>query len=271
MIDIHCHLLPALDDGPSGWDESLEMARLAVADGTRTIIATPHQLGSYRRNRGDGIRRTIEELRARLRQAGIPLHVLPGADVRIESDMVALLKTGDVVSLADRRRHVLLELPHELYFPLEPVLQQLNDLGMTGILSHPERNRGIQAQPSIVDRLVDRGCLMQVTAGSLIGAFGSASLRLSESFLQRGLIHFIASDGHGTRSRRPLLRAAYEQVAQWSDVQTAEDLFQIYPQRIVQGEAVPAGRRSVASSTPTKRRWFFFGRRRAEVTRGGRG
>lgn len=269
MIDIHCHLLPALDDGPDDWNESLEMARLAIDDGTRVIIATPHQLGSYRRNHGAVIRQQVHELRVKLEQAGLNLTVYPGADVRIESDMISLLKSGEVVTLADRGRHVLLELPHELYFPLEPVLQQLNDAGMTGILSHPERNRGIQANPSVVDRLVDRGCLMQITAGSLLGTFGASSLRLSESFLRRGLVHFVASDGHGTRSRRPLLRAAKEQVTAWSDSQTAEDLFQIYPQKVALGHPVPAGKRSlVSSNSATKRRWFFFGRRPQGVSRG---
>lgn len=267
MIDIHCHLLPALDDGPGDWDESLAMARLAVAEGTTTIVATPHQLGSYRRNRGETIRQFVQELRIQLQQAAIALEVLPGADVRIESDMISLLKSGDVLSLADRRRHVLLELPHELYFPLEPVLQQLSDIGMTGILTHPERNRGIQANPSIVDTLVDRGCLMQVTAGSFTGGFGSTALRLSELFLRRGLIHLVASDGHGTRSRRPLLKAAREQVAAWTDQKTAEDLFCLHPQKIVQGEPIAAGKRQPLPPMHAKRSWFFLSRRPFQVAR----
>ena len=157
MIDIHCHLIPSIDDGPSSSRQSLEMARMAVADGTSTIIATPHQLGNYRQNTGERIRDSADQLSQQIADANIPLHVLPGGDVRIEPDLVAKLRDGDVLSLADHGKHVLLELPHELYFPLSALLEQLRNIGMTGILSHPERNQGILANPRLVAGLVDDG------------------------------------------------------------------------------------------------------------------
>jgi len=122
FVDIHCHMLPGLDDGAVNLGVSLAMAEMAVADGIATVVATPHQLGNYARNRGDTIRAYVARFQRELDARRIPLRVLPGADVRIEPDMVERLVGGDVVSLADLRRHVLLELPHELYVPLEGLL-----------------------------------------------------------------------------------------------------------------------------------------------------
>ena len=185
FIDIHCHLVPGIDDGAKNWNETLAMAQLAVADGTETIIATPHQLGNFSRNHGNDIRDLTQQVQLFLQEQDVPLTVLPGGDVRIEDDMVRKIAEGQVLTLGDRGVHVLLELPHELYFPLEPVLRELAAAGMQGILSHPERNLGLLTKPQLLPSLVDRGCLMQVTSGSLAGSFGPASQRLAESMLSR--------------------------------------------------------------------------------------
>src|SRR5689334_3371145 len=115
FVDIHCHLVPGIDDGAQNWDDTLAMARMASEDGIGTIVVTPHQLGSYRCNVGDEIRRRTAELQSVLDEHHIDLQVLPGGDVRIESDLVSLVRQGEVMSLADHRKHVLLELPHEMY------------------------------------------------------------------------------------------------------------------------------------------------------------
>lgn len=250
LVDIHCHLLPEIDDGADSWDTSLAMARLAVADGLSTIIVTPHQLGNYRGNHGEAIRQRTAQLQDVLHQNQVPLTILPGADVRIEPEMVRLILRGEVLSLADLRRHVLLELPHELYMPLEPVLAELHSARMVGILSHPERNQGLLANPSPIARLVDAGCLMQITAGSLCGAFGPASQRFSQSLLEQGLVHFVSTDAHGLKSRRPLLSAAWRRVAELVDESTANDLCCHFPALVAAGKPVPLGRRGLR-----RRRW----------------
>jgi len=254
FVDIHCHLLPGIDDGAKDWEESLAMARLAVEDGTRTIIATPHQLGNFGHNRGDQIRTLVAELQQRLNAAQIPLVVLPGADVRIEPDMLARLLQGDVLTLGDHRQHVLLELPHELYFPLEPVLQELSRRKIVGVLSHPERNQGILRQPEVLAPLIEAGCLMQITAGSLCGTFGPQCQHFCEWMLAGGLVHFVASDGHGPRSRRPLLRRAFERVAELTDEATGVALCNANPSSVAAGELVSATIRDV----PRRRRGWSF-------------
>jgi protein-tyrosine phosphatase len=238
FVDIHCHMLPGIDDGATDWDESLAMAKMACEDGITSVVVTPHQLGAFGHNSGDLIRGLTEDFRQLLRRHGISLDVRPGADVRIEDDMMNLLRGGSVLSLGDHRKHVLLELPHELYFPLEPVLDKLTTLGMQGILSHPERNLGLLRQRNHIPRLVQHGCLMQVTGGSLLGAFGDESRSFSEWMIRENLVHFIATDAHGLRSRRPRMALAASRVQKLADDETAIRVCTTNPRSVFEGHRV---------------------------------
>ena len=256
FVDIHCHMLPAIDDGAASWRESLAMGRMAAADGIETVIVTPHQLGAFAKNEGDDIRLRTRELQRFFDRFGVALRVLPGADVRIEPDMVAGLRAGNVVSLGDLNRHVLLELPHELYFPLEGVLAELTDAGLVGILSHPERNQGLLAQPRTIESLVDGDCLMQVTAGSVLGTFGAKSQALSEWMFANGLVHFLATDAHSSTARRPLMRRAFDRVIELTDSQTAIAVCCDHPGAVAEGGEVPFGRLPVERKSGRRwRRW----------------
>lgn len=254
FVDIHCHLVPGIDDGAKSWDDSLAMADIAVADGITTVIVTPHQLGNYAHNDGNSIRQRTIELQQFLDDRRVELTVLPGADVRIEDGMIRGLRDGNVLTLGDLGKHVLLELPHELYFPLEPVLDDLQAAGMTGILSHPERNQGLLQQHSVVEQLVDHGCLMQITAGSLMGTFGTRSQEMSEWMLRHGVVHFVATDAHSARSRRPLIRRAFERVAELTNDEIAVDLCCRNPAAVVAGREVPATKRPVRKRSG----WFWW-------------
>jgi protein-tyrosine phosphatase len=218
------------------------MAAMAAADGTRAIVATPHQMGEFQHNQGASIRVKTLQLQQQLDHHKIDLQVLPGADVRIEEGMVEKLCEGVVLTLADRGRHVLLELPHELFFPLDEVLKKLRRVNMVGILSHPERNQGLLKQPRIVESLVNHGCLMQVTCGSLMGGFGRASQQMAIWMLERGLVHFLATDAHGVNARRPLMRRAFERAAQVVGEEIATDLCCRNPSAVVAGEEVLVSR-----------------------------
>lgn len=258
FVDIHCHLIAGIDDGATSAQVSLAMARMAAADGIRTIICTPHQAGSFATNRGDTIRAAVKRTQQMLAQRGVPLKLLPGGDVRIEPDMVPRLRQGDLLTLGDHGRHVLLELPHELYFPLEPVLKHLARNGMVGILSHPERNQGILRQPEVLAPLVEAGCLMQVTAGSICGSFGDEICDFSEWMLEEGFVHFVATDAHGVDSRRPVLSEAFEKVCELANEDIAERLCCRHPADVAAGRDVSAGlvraRRSMLAG------WFGWGK-----------
>lgn len=251
FTDIHCHIVPGIDDGARDERQALEMAAMAAADGTVTLIATPHQLGPNSHVTAAAIRSGVANLQRSLDAAGIDVTVLPGADVRIEPELPGLLKRGDVVTLADRGRHVLLELPHEVYIPLEPLLATLKKQGLTGILSHPERNKGIIANPAVMADVVKGGGLLQITAGSLLGSFGASARRLAEQCVRQRLVHFVASDAHDT-TRRPFgLGPAREAVASLADARFADLVTCENPARVAAGDAVAAPRS--AASKPTGR------------------
>jgi len=258
FVDIHCHMLPGIDDGPHDWAESLAMARLAADDGISTVVATPHQLGTYAQNGGDAIREACRQFQALLDREGIPLRVFPGGEVRIEPDIVWKTRTGEVVTLADHRRYVLLELPHEIYFPLDRLLRNLHAVGLVGILSHPERNLGILGQPQVVEPLVDAGCLLQITAGSLVGTFGPPVRDLAEWLVLQGFAHFVATDAHGLKSRRPLMSRAFDRVAQLVGNRTATELCRVNPGRVVANQGVAPGRRRLRGRGVGG--WFRWGK-----------
>ena len=254
FVDVHCHLIPAIDDGAADWDATLAMARMAVADGIETIICTPHQLGAFHHNHGDDIRRRTSLLQAQLEEHQIPLRVLPGGDVRIESDMIEKLLAGEVLSLADRRRHVLLELPHELYFPIDDVLRRLEKHGMQGILSHPERNQGLLKDWELTFELVQRGCLMQVTAGSLHGTFGPNCQKMAQWMVEHRLVHFVATDAHSPKARRPLMRRAFDAVERLGGRELALSVCCENPAAVVAGKRTPIAE----PITPRKRNSFSW-------------
>lgn len=217
------------------------MARMAAADGTKSVVATPHQLGSNSHVTAEAIRKGVASLQASLTAENIRVSVFPGADVRIEPELPKLLKQGKVVTLADAGKHVLLELPHDTYIPLEQLLASLDKQGLVGILSHPERNRGIIRSPDVMEDVVAAGGLLQITAGSLTGAFGSSPRRIAEYAIEHRLAHFIASDAHDT-ARRPFgLGDAFEAVVSLTDESYATLLCCGNPARVVNGEDVERG------------------------------
>ena len=254
FVDIHCHLVPGLDDGAATLEDALAMAEMAAADGVRTIVATPHQLGNFARNSAAAIRAAVAQFQQILDQRRVPLRVLPGADVRIEPDLPQKILRDEVLTLADRRRHVLLELPHDVYVPLDRLLADLSAAGLVGILSHPERNRGILKQPGVLRPLVERGCLLQVTAASLTGTFGSSVQKFSESLLSQELVHFISTDAHGTKSRPPLFRAAFARVSELAGAETAADRCCHHPAAVAAGRPVASRGRHSTNSPWTG--WF---------------
>ena len=251
FVDIHCHLLPGLDDGAGTMDDSLAMAEMAVADGIQTVVATPHQLGANAGNSAEAIRRATVRVQEAIDRRRLPLRVLPGADVRIEPDLATRIRRDEVVTLADRRRHVLIELPHEVWFPLDRLLAEFKNSGLTAILSHPERNTAIRRQPRVLGPLVQQGCLMQVTAGSLTGSFGAAAEKVACWMVEQGLVHLVATDAHNVRGRPPLLRPAFQRVVDLAGEATAVELFCHAPAKVIAGAAI------APAPTPGQRKFHW--------------
>ncbi len=260
FVDIHSHLLPELDDGARSWEESLHMARIAVAEGIRRLIVTPHQLGVYSHIRTEKIVQKTEEFRRLLHQHQIPLQVLPGADVRVEADLIEHLKNGAVLTLGGHGKHVLLELPHEMYVPLEGLVARCLQAGIVPILSHPERNQGIIRQPKLLEPLLHLGCLMQVTAGSLLGEFGDEARRTAEWLAKHRWIHFLATDAHRADRRRPLIQRAYQRLAELTDDPFAQQACSVHPLAVFFGQSVTSSRSRLGTG---RKRWWSWWRRAA--------
>ena len=241
------------------------MARMAVAEGMTTVVCTPHQAGAFSDNRGSAIRSAVDALRNELAREGIPLEILPGGDVRIESELVKDLISGEILSLGDHRRHVLLELPHELYFPLEGLHAELMAEGITGILSHPERNRGIIKNPDVMWDVIEAGGLLQITAASLTGSFGLSCQEIAELAVDEGLIHFIASDAHDTEHRPFGMREAYDTICDMGGEKLADLVCCENPSRVFEGDDVKGGivgktaRRSTQKRVKKQKKGFGFG------------
>ena len=213
MIDLHCHLLPGIDDGSPDLETSLEMARIAVADGIVTMACTPHIYPGVYENNGERIRRGIEKLQQALDTGRIPLKLVAGADAHMAPELLARLRSGDAPSLAGSR-YFLLEPPHHVAPPrFADFVFNLLAAGFVPLITHPERLTWIEAHYATFCDLVDQGAWMQVTAGSLTGRFGSRPRYWGERLLDEGRVHVLATDSHGVTRRPPLLaegRAAAE-------------------------------------------------------------
>ena len=213
FIDIHCHILPGLDDGAKNWEETLAMARQAVDDGIRLVIATPHQSEQYPTNTAHRIVELVFEARRRFEHERLPLEILPGADIRVNEEVVTKISRGELVTLGNHCKHILLELPSDAVLPLCDLVFDLELRGIRSILSHPERNTALQEDISSLEQLVTQGCLLQVTAGSFLGTFGRAARRTALRLLRAGMVHLVASDAHDTQHRPFVMSPAYNFLA----------------------------------------------------------
>jgi len=206
MIDIHCHILPGIDDGPKDLDESLAMLRMAAADGIRTIVATPHWGGPYWEACPTLVRSLVARVNELAAEHDLPVDVLPGCEARMDPALPEKARGGQLLTLGDWGRYVLVEVqgpPFPLY-ALE-VHFELRLAGLTPILAHAERLLGVESAWSFAREFVDQGGLLQVNASALGGEEGRAVRNRARRLFREGLAQVIASDGHGTEQRRPVL------------------------------------------------------------------
>lgn len=172
MFDLHCHLLPGIDDGAPDLETSLAMARAFVDQGVECVACTPHILPGLFHNTGPQIRKAVAELQLRLEDAGIPLKLVTGADNHIVPDFVDGLKRGHLLTLADTA-YVLVEPPHHVApARVEELFFAILLAGYVPVLTHPERLTWIENKYDVMERLASRGVWMQITSGSLTGSFG---------------------------------------------------------------------------------------------------
>ncbi len=236
MIDLHCHILPGIDDGASDSSVSLAMARAMVAQGVTDVACTPHILPGLYHNSGPAIREATQRLQELLDQEGISLRLVTGADVHMTPDFIAGLRSGRLLTIADSR-YVLVEPPHHTAPPqLEDFFFNLVVAGYVPILTHPERLSWVPSRYEIIKRLVQSGVWMQITAGSFAGAFGRNALYWAERMLDEGCVHLVATDAHDAERRPPDLAAGRDLVAKRVGPEEAQRLVLTRPMEILEDQ-----------------------------------
>lgn len=212
MIDMHTHILPGIDDGPSTMAEALAMARLAVKNRIDTVLATPHVSNAFK-NRSDKIRSVCRNFNEVLKNERIALKVLPGAEVRIHSEMLAALDCGQLMTLNDAGKYLLLEMPdHLVPNMIFDLIVELGRKGIIPIIAHPERNLSLQNNLNWLDKLLYAGSLTQITAGSITGRFGRAAFKAAKKMLLAGSVDLVGSDAHSAFDRIPSLLPAIKKM-----------------------------------------------------------
>ncbi|MGD6831753.1 tyrosine-protein phosphatase [Sutcliffiella halmapala] len=211
MIDIHCHILPSVDDGAKHMTESIEMARAAVQQGITTIVATPHHNDGKYMNKKEEILEKVEELNSRLKKEAIDLTILPGQECRISGEIIEHYENGEVLTLNNTSKYIFIELPSS-QVPLytEKLVYDLQMKGLIPIIVHPERNAELIETPDKLYQLVKKGACTQVTAASVAGKFGKKIKKFSLDLIEANLVHFIASDAHNIKNRTFVMKEAYD-------------------------------------------------------------
>ncbi len=238
MIDIHSHILPGLDDGAANMDEAIAMARCAVVGGIRQMVATPHVKTRLYPSR-EAILDVMSNLQKALIKNGISLIILPGAEYRLEPELPKRFSGGELLTINNKGRYLLVELP-DGYVPdyTATVFQDLLLQGVTPIIAHPERNDVFIRDHSRLYELIVLGALVQLTAGSLTGYFCPDVTVAARAFLEHGCAHFIASDAHSTSGQLPQFEPAARETVRLLGEEQGHRLLIINPQRAVRGEFI---------------------------------
>lgn len=236
MIDIHSHVLPKIDDGPNTWEESLAMLHQAQEDGIREVAITHHIVSNVDYRREEEILAKFKELKERIGFENIDLKLHLGSEIYAQPDMELFHK---ISTYNNNKKYFLVEFPMQGIprFVADRFFEYIVD-GMVPIIAHPERNLGFVKNPHRAFEFVQRGALLQINAGSIMGRHGEPVKDTASLLLSSNLVHFVASDAHNTRGRPMRLRQAFEAVAEGWGEECARMLFVENPRRALAGEII---------------------------------
>ncbi|WP_415890404.1 tyrosine-protein phosphatase [Neptuniibacter sp. SY11_33] len=236
MIDLHCHLLPSIDDGASSVEEALSLARMAVADGITHMVFTPHVHPGRYENNAQTIQPVFEGFQRTLIEHDIQLSVKPAGEVRLSVEVLTMFAAGKLPFLGEweGKKVMLLELPHSHVPPgTDNLVKWLLDRNVLPMIAHPERNKGFHSDSRKLAPFIEMGCLFQLTAMSVTGEFGKPAEELSVKMLENGWATVIASDAHNASHRPPVLSNAVKVAAQLIGETEARRLVWGNPARII--------------------------------------
>ncbi len=236
MIDIHCHLLPGIDDGARTLAEALDMARSAVGNGIDYAVMTPHLHPGRYENTRSSTEEPLREFRAALRKEQIALEISVAAEVRFAIEILPWLEQDEVPFLGemDGYRIMLLEFPHgHIPHGAENLIQKLLDKKIRPIIAHPERNKDVIRDLTKIEPFIEMGYLLQLTASAVAGRFGEGPHRCARQLLELGIVNVLATDAHNLKGRRPELREVMEAAAEIVGDAAAHALVHENPRAIV--------------------------------------
>ncbi|MEG0496822.1 MAG: CpsB/CapC family capsule biosynthesis tyrosine phosphatase [Carnobacterium sp.] len=238
MIDLHCHILPGIDDGAKDMEDSIEIAREAVAEGITHILATPHYKNGHWDNEKKDILVLVEELQKELDARDILLTIFPGQEVRINGELFEDLTEDKIQFIDEGKQYVLIEFPTpSIPAYTESLFFELQKKGITPIIVHPERNHAILKDPNVLLPFIEKGVLAQLTAASYTGGFGKSIQKVSKQLIEANLVHFIASDAHNISSRSFHMKEAYKKLEKEFGKEKANEYQQV-TKDLVNGEVI---------------------------------
>ena len=241
MIDLHCHILPGLDDGAKTLEESVEMALIARDDGIKTIVATPHLFrGNNTVEKLNGIGEKLDDLRRALEANKIGVEVLLGAEVHISHNLIEAIKNNRKGLALNGSSYMFVEFPSEHIYPgVKNLFFDLMSEGVQPIIAHPERNSVFAQNPGLLFDLIGMGALAQANSGSFTGIYGRQAADVVVRFLEWNLIHFIATDSHGPRSSSHVLSKAVARAESLVGKARASALVNENPQAVLDDREIP--------------------------------
>jgi len=240
MIDIHCHILAGIDDGPENMEQAVRMALVAKQSGIDRMIATPHFLNMVYQVDLNTVYDAVKKFSRELARQRISLKVFPGAEIRIAHDTCLMLKKGLLPSLAGSL-YYLFELP-EIFIKegVLKVIQQLREMDVIPVIAHPERNHTLMKNPGVIKDFISENTRFQLTGDSVSGKNGAVSQKIAKEMIRLGQAHFIASDGHDPEFRKPSLKNIFKIVKRISNEKTARKILIENPEMIL--DHAPGGK-----------------------------
>lgn len=210
MLDIHSHILPGLDDGARTIVSTLEMISIAIKDGTKKIVATPHYCSGYFETPYDKVKQYVKELNLILIRKGLDIEVITGQEVYLDKFTIENLENNVIGTIGDTN-YMLVEFPMNVLTEDDlALIYELKLKGIKPIVAHPERYTYVIEKPAIINKFIDEKCLFQINSGSLTGVYGKKVQKTAEFLIRNGICNFVGSDAHSVNKRKPETSEAME-------------------------------------------------------------
>lgn len=253
MIDLHCHILPGVDDGAASLQESLSMAEQAIAQGITHLLCTPHHNNGRYENEKSSVIAAVHHLQNALDERNLPLTLLEGQEVRVTGELITAIEKDHLLFTDITDTYLLLEFPtQDVPAFSESLFFELRTLGKVPVIVHPERNAIFREDPNRLIPFLEMGCLSQLTAPSIVGVFGKRIQKTAHEMVTHNLVQMVASDAHGVAKRQFYLKEAYKIIEQDWDKEKVLQMQQV-ARDLVNGDEV-----SYPSYTEVKKKKFGF-------------